>query len=86
MVLVQSCIQVNIVYAILCEYPLSAQVLTLNTDHSPADLVSGEVTDQSREVRYPCKQVCHSTALKIDNEETYILRAEIDRQRQNISL
>ena len=86
MVLVKLCIQINIIDAVIREDPLPSQVLTLDTDHSPAHLVSGQVTDQSCKVRNARKQVRHTAALEVDDKEADVLRAEVDCKRKDIGL
>ena len=84
--LVQPRIEVDVVDAVFRENALPAHVFALDADHGAADLVAGQVGDLAGQVREAGEQVRHAAALEVDDEKADILRAEIDRQGENVGL
>ena len=71
---------IDIVDAVFREDLLPPYVLTLNTDHSSAHLVSGQIADHAGQMGDSLKQICHAAALKVNNEEAHVFGAVVHGQ------
>ena len=86
MLLIHSGIGIDMVDAVLRQQSLASPVLALDGNHRSLHLIAGQVRDLPRQVRQAGKEVRHATALEVDDKEGHILRAEIQRQGENIGL
>ena len=67
-VFIQCGIEIDVVDTALIKYPLTAQILTFDGNHSSMHLVSGEIGNLAEHMGQAVKQVCHSTALVVNDE------------------
>ena len=84
--LIKRSVRVDPVHTVLGKDPLSAVNFTVDRDHGPIDLISGEIGDCSDHMGQTFEQICHSAALIVDDKEAHVLRAVVDSQRKDIGL
>ena len=85
-VFVQSRIEIDAVDPVFAENTLPAQVFTLDGNHRPLDLSPGQIGDFPQDMGQVGKQLGHAAALVVDEEKAHVLRAEVQSQRENVSL
>ena len=83
---IQMRVAIDIVDVGRVEQLLAPAVFRLDGNQRPVDLGTGQVGNKAGQVRQSLKEVCHSSALVVDHEETDIVRAVLHRQRQQIGL
>ena len=82
----KACVLVDVIYSELAEYLLPTSVFAFDWDHCPMYLVPRQIRDITCQMRQWGKQVCHTSAFKINEEKGNVIRTEIDGQGQDICL